>query len=71
MKFFMPIFEKNKIIQAYERSVLQLMSVLNRKKDNDIIKNFQSNSKIHWTVGDKKFTPLRAKHIHFLVTRAG
>ena len=47
MKFFMPIFEKNKIIQAYERSVLQLMSVLNRKKDNDIIKNFQSNSKIH------------------------
>ena len=47
------------------------MSVLNRNEDKHIINNFKSNSKTHSTVGDKKFIPLYAEHIHFLVTRAG
>ena len=47
------------------------MIVLNKNEDKDIISNFKSNSKTHSTVGDKKFIPLYAEHIHFLVTRAG
>ena len=70
-EIYTPIFEKNKINQTHKRSALQLMSVLNRKEDKDIINNFKSNSKTHSTVGDKKYTPLYAEHIHFLVTRAG
>ena len=47
------------------------MSVFNRNEHKDIINNFKSNSKAHSTVGDKKFIPVYAEHIHFLVTRAG
>ena len=70
-EIYMPIFEKHKIILAHERSVLQLISVLIRNEDKDIINSFKSNSKTHLTVGNKKFIPLYAEHIHFLVTRAG
>ena len=68
---FIRLFFKKKITQVHERSVLQLMIVLNKNEDKDIINNFKSNSKTHSTVGDKKFIPLYAEHIHFLVTRAG
>ena len=47
------------------------MSILNINEDKNIINNFKSNCKTHSTVGDKKFIPLYAEHIHFLVTRAG
>ena len=47
------IFEKNKVIQAHQRSVLQLMSVLNRNKDKDLINNFKSNAKTHATLDEK------------------
>ena len=68
---YTPILEKNKIVQSYERSVLQLMSVSSRNKDKDIINNFKCNTKTHSTIGEKKFVLLYAEHIHFLVTRAG
>ena len=52
-----PIYEKNKIVQAYERSVLQLMSVLNRNEDKDIINNFKCNAKAHSTMTATGFEP--------------
>ena len=45
MKLIPLFLKKNKIVQAYERSVLQPMSVLNRNEDNDIINNFKCNAK--------------------------
>ena len=70
-EIYAPIFEKNKIIQPYEWSFLLLMSALSRNKDKDIINNFKCNAKTYSTMDEKKFTPLYAEHIHFLVTRAG
>ena len=72
LMIFIPlILKKNKIAQAYERSVLQLMSVLRRNEDkisstslNAILKHIQQWIK-------KKFIRLYTEHIHFLVTRAG
>ena len=70
-EIYTPIFEKNKVIQAHQRSVLQLMTVLNRNEDKDLINNFKSNAKTHSTLGDKKFIPLYAELVYFLVKRAG
>ena len=36
-EIYTPVFEKSKLIKAYERSVLQLLSVLSRKEEKDII----------------------------------
>ena len=68
---YTPLFLKNKIVQVYECSVLQLMSVLSRNEEKDIINNSKCNAKTHSTMDEKKFIPLYAEHIHFLVTRAG
>ena len=57
MKSKTPVFEKNKVIQAHERSVLQLMSVINRNKDKDFINNFKPNAKRHSTLDKKKMFP--------------
>ena len=70
-EIYTPIFEKQKVVKAHERSVLQLMSALSRNKDKDIINDFKSNTKTHSTVDEKKFISLYAEHIHFLVTRTG
>ena len=67
---YVPIFEKNKVIQAHQRTVLQLMSVLSRGEEKDIIRAYKSNAKTHSILEEKKFIPLYAEHIHFLVKRA-
>ena len=36
-EIFPPVFEKNKTVRAHDRSTVQLMSVLNRNKQRDII----------------------------------
>ena len=46
------------------------MSVFSRNEEKDIIRAFKSNAKTHSILEEKKFIPLYAKHIHFLVTRA-
>ena len=70
-EIYTPIFEKNKVIQAHQRSALQFMSVLNRNKDKDLINNFKSSAKTRSTLDEQKFIPLYAEHIHFLIKRAG
>ena len=49
-----PIFEKNKTVQAHERSAIQLMSVLSRNDEKDIINNFKRTAKTHSTLDEKK-----------------
>ena len=70
-EIYTPIFEKSKLIKPCERSALQLLSVLSKKEEKDIINTFKHNAKTHPTMKEKKFIPLYAEHLHFLVTRAG
>ena len=69
-EIYTPIFEKSKLIKPCERSALQLLSVLSKKEEKDIINTFKHNAKTHPTMKEKKFIPLYAEHLHFLVTRA-
>ena len=49
-----PIFEKNKVIQTQQRSVLQLMSVINRDEKKDLVRAFKANAKTQSTLEEKK-----------------
>ena len=69
-EIYTPVFEKSKLIKAYERSVLQLLSVLSRKEEKDIINKSKHNAKTHSTMKEEKFIPLYAECLHFLVTSA-
>ena len=70
-EIYTPVFDKNKVIQAQHRSVLQLMSVISCNEEKDLVRTFNANEKTHSTLEEKKFIPLYAEHIHFLVKRAG
>ena len=58
-------------MEPFERSTLQLMTVLNRDEEKDAINRFVYNFKTHSTLGEKKFIPLYAEDLHYLITRAG
>ena len=70
-EIYLPIFEKNKKIEPFERSTLQLMSILVRNEEKDKINSFLYTSKTHSTMGEKKIIPLYAGDLHFLIKRAG
>ena len=57
-------------MEPYERSTVQLMSVLSRSEEKDIINSFKYSSKTHSTVHDKKYISLYAEHLHFLIKKA-
>ena len=63
MKFTCLFLKKNKIVQSYEHSALQFMSVLSRNEDKDIINNFKCNAKTHSTMDKKKYILVYAEHI--------
>ena len=66
-----PIFEKNEKIDPYERSTLQLMSIMVRNEENDKISSFSYNSNTHSPLKEKKIVTVYAKDLHFLVARVG
>ena len=70
-EIYPPIFEKNKKMDPYERSTLQLMNIVVRNEEKDTVNSFPYNSKTHSTLKEKKFILLYAEDLHFLVTRAG
>ena len=70
-EIYPPIFEKNKKIDPFERSTVQIMSRAVKKDEKDEIESLPFNSKIHSTLKDKLFVTLYAEDIHFLVSRAG
>ena len=55
-KIYAPIFEKNETVQAHERCTIQLMSVLSRNYEKDIINNFKCTAKTHSTLDEKKLS---------------
>ena len=69
-EIYPPIFEKNTKKEPFERSALQSMSILQRNKQTET-KSFAYNSKTHSILKDKKFIPLYAEDLHFLIKRAG
>ena len=70
-EIYPPIFEKNKKMEPFERSAVQLMSVLSRCEEKDTINSFKYSSKTHSTLQNKKYIPLHAEYLHFLIKRAG
>ena len=70
-KIYPPIFEKNKKMEPYERSTLQFISIIQRNEDKDKTNSFPYTSKRHSTLRKKKFIPLYAEDLHFLIKRAG
>ena len=70
-EIYTPIFEKEKMTEPQHRSVLQLMSIINRNEEKDITRKMTASAKTHATLEEKKIIPLYAEHIHFLVKRAG
>ena len=65
------LFEKNKNLDPYQRSCLQLVSPIKSNEEKDMTNNFSYSSKTHSTLEDNKFIPLYADHLYFLIKRAG
>ena len=53
-ELYPPIFEKNKKIDPFERSTLQLLSIAVRNEKNNKLNSFPYNSKTHLTLKEKK-----------------
>ena len=58
-------------MEPYERSTLQLISIIQRNEDKDKTNSFPYTSKRHSTLRKKKFIPLYAEDLHFLIKKAG
>ena len=58
-------------MELYERPTLQVMSIMVRNEEKDKINSFPYTSKTHSMLKEKKFVPLYADDLHFLITRAG
>ena len=58
-------------MEPFERSTIQLMSILVRNEEKDTISSFRYSSKTHSTLQCKKYIPLYAEHLYFLIERAG
>ena len=70
-EIYPPVFEKNKRMDPYERSSLQLLSVIKRNEEKDITNSFSYTFKTHSTLEERKFIPFNAEHPCFLIKRAG
>ena len=70
-KIYPPVFEKNKKVDPYERSSLQLLSIAVRNEEKDKLNSFPYNSKTHSALKEKTIILLYAEDLHFLVKRAG
>ena len=65
MKFTHLSLKKNAKMEPFERSTLQLMSILERNEEKNKIDTFSYSSKMHSTLEEKKFIPLYAENLHF------
>ena len=68
-EIFPPIIEKQKILDANERSVYQLFELFDDTSDNKP-KSYRCTAKSHATMFPKKFIPLYLEDLRFLVKRA-
>ena len=68
-EIFPPIIEKQKILDANERSLFQLLELFD--KTNDKPKSYRCTAKSHATMFPKKYIPLYLEDLRFLIKRAG
>ena len=67
-EIYPPIFEKEQISSANERSVFQLLDLMTLN-DKGLINSCKTTANTHVTM-DKKFNiPLYAEHLHFLLSK--
>ena len=71
INFILQYLQKNKKVDPFERSTLQLLSVAVSNEEKNTLNSFPYNSKTHSTLKEKKFILLYAEDLHFLITRAG
>ena len=69
-KIFPPIIEKQKILDPNERSLYQLLELLDKTND-DKPKSYRCTAKSHATMFPKKIIPLYLEDLRFLIKRAG
>ena len=69
-KLYPPIFEKQKKLEAYERSCTQIMSVL-QLTDKGKMSTLQHTAKTHATLKKTVFLPLYAEDLQFITTKMG
>ena len=58
-------------MEPFERSTVQLMSILVSNEEKDTINSFRHTSKTHSIHQYEKCIPLYAEQLHFLIKRAG
>ena len=68
-EIFPPIIEKNKIMEANERSLFQLLELFS--KDGNKLRSYRCTSKSHPTLLTKTCIPLYLEDLRFLIKRAG
>ena len=68
-EIFPPIIEKNKIMEANERSLFQLLELFS--KDGNKPRSYKCTSKSHGTLLPKTCIPLYLEDLRFLIKRAG
>ena len=69
-EIFPPIIEKQKILDANERSLYQLLELFDKTND-DKPKSYRCTAKSHATMFPKKYIPLYLEDLRFLIKRAG
>ena len=68
-EIFPPIIEKNKLMEANERSLFQLLELFS--KEGDKPRSYRCTSKSHATLLPKTCIPLYIEDLRFLIKRAG
>ena len=68
-EIFPTIIEKQKILDANERSLFQLLELFDKTKDGKP-KSYRCTAKSHATMFPKKFIPLYLEDLRFLIKRA-
>ena len=69
-EIFPPIIEKQKILDANEWSLFQLLELFDKTNDGKP-KSYRCTDKSHATMFPKKFIPLYLEDLRFLIKRAG
>ena len=69
-EIFPPIIEKQKILDANERSLFQLLELFDKTNDGKP-KSYRCTAKSHATMFPKKCIPLYLEDLRFLIKRAG
>ena len=69
-EIFPPIIEKQKILDANERSLFQLLELFDKANDGKL-KSYRCTAKSHATMFPKKFIPLYLEDLRFLIKRVG